>query len=87
MDTQQWRKKEELLHPDNILLEHNTLRIIQYRHAQAKHKIIQTYNNFLHHKQTRDNKFVYLPHKITNLILSTQKCNPDKDKQIDQPTI
>jgi hypothetical protein len=48
--TQQCRKEEELLNPDNILLEHNTLRITQYHNAQVRHKTTQTYDNFLHHK-------------------------------------
>ena len=34
-----------------------------------------------------DNKFIHPPLHITNLKLSIQECNPDKDIQVDQPTI
>ena len=35
---QQWRKMDELVHPDNILLEHNILRITQYHTKQLELK-------------------------------------------------
>ena len=35
---QQWRKMDELVHPDNILLEHNILRIKQYHTKQLELK-------------------------------------------------
>ena len=85
--SQQWCKEEELIHPDNILLEHNTLRIAQYHHTQIKQQTIQTYTKFLNYKQTKDTKYVHPPQKITNLTLSIQECNPDKNIQTTKPTI
>ena len=42
---------------------------------------------FLNHTQSKDNKSIHPPLQITNLILSIQECNPDKDIQVHQPTI
>ena len=84
---QQWRKEEELLHKDNILLEHNILRIIQYHREQAKLNIAREYASCLNHTQSKDSKFIHPPLHITNLKLSIQECNPDKDIQVDHPAI
>ena len=73
--------------PGQHPLEHNTLRIAQYHHTQIKQQTIQTYTKFLNHKQTKDTKYVHPPRKITNLTLSIQECNPDKDIQTTKPTI
>ena len=85
--TQQWRKEEELLDRDSILLEHNILCMTQYHKKQTKQKTIQTYANLINHTKSKDNKYIHPPLKITNLKLSTQECNPDKDIQTNQPTI
>ena len=50
-------------------------------------KTIQTYANCLNHTQSKDNKYIHPPLEITNLQLSIQECNPDKDIQVDTPTI
>ena len=39
------------------------------------------------HTQSKDNKFIHPPLEFTNLKLSTQECNLDKDIQVNQPTI
>jgi hypothetical protein len=84
---QQWRKEEEPLHPDNLLLEHNILRITQHQRKQAKLNTTQKYACWLNHIQWKDNKFIHPPLHITNLKLSIQECNPDKNIQVNQPTI
>ena len=47
----------------------------------------QTYATYLTHTQTKDNKFIHPPLKITNLNLSTQECNLDKDILANKPTL
>ena len=88
---QQWRKMDELVHPDNILLEHNIHCITQYHTKQLELTTTQHYNSCLNHTQSKDNKFIHPPpptnHQPKRLKLSTQECNPDKDIQVNQPTI
>lgn len=84
---QQWRKEEELLHPDNISLEHNIFCITQYHKTQREKHTTQIYVNCLNHTQSKYNKYIHPPLKITNLQLSVQECNPNKDIQSDTPTI
>lgn len=74
--TQQWRKEEELLHPNNISLEHNLYCIT------LNHTLIVS-----NHTQSKDNKYIHPPLKITNLQISIQDCNPDKDIRTNTPTI
>jgi hypothetical protein len=83
----QWRKEEDLLHPDNILLDHNLLTITQYHNTILEHEMANTYANYLTHVQTKDKKFIQPPLKITNLSTSIQECNPDKDILVYKPTI
>ena len=85
--TQQWCKEEELLHPDNISLEHNILCITQYHNTQRTQRTTQMYANCLNHTQSKDNKYIHPPLKITSLQLSIQECNSDKDIQTNTPTI
>lgn len=85
--TQQCRTKEDLLHPDNILLDHNLLLIAQYHTKALKHKTTQAYATYLNHTQTKDNKFIHPPLKITNLTIFTLECNPNKDILTNNPTI
>jgi hypothetical protein len=84
---QQWRNEEDLLHPDNILLDHNLLTITQYNNTILEQTMAKTYANYLSHVQTKDKKFIQPPLKITNLTTSTQECNPDKDILVNKPTI
>jgi hypothetical protein len=84
---QQWRNEEDLLHPDNILFDHNLLTITQYNNTLFEQSMAKTYANYLSHVQTRDKKFIQPPLKITNLTTSTQECNPDKDILVNKPTI
>ena len=85
--TQEWRTDKELLHPDNILLEHNLLLISQYHKKNMEHNTTQTYASYFNYTQPKDNKFIHPPLKITNLTLTTQESNPDKDINFNQPTI
>ena len=85
--TQQWRTEENLLHPDNILLDHNLLLITQYHKTKTEHETTQLYKDYTHHSQSKDNKFIHPPLKITNLKISTQERNPDKDIHANKPTI
>ena len=68
--TQQWRKKEDLLHPDNILIDHNLLVIAQYHNELIKQKMAKTYDNYFTHVQSKYTKFIQPPLKITNLTTS-----------------
>ena len=70
--TQQWRKEEDLLHPDNILLDHNLLTITQYHNTMLEHKMTKAYANYFTHVQTKDKKFIQPPLHITNLTTSIQ---------------
>ena len=74
-------------HPNNILLDHNLLLITQYHMRTLKHKTTQTFDKYLNHIQTKDNKFIHPPLKITNLKISTQDRNVDKDILNNKPTI
>ncbi len=65
--THQWRNEEDLLHPDNILLDHNLLTITQFHNQLLKQKIAKTYDHFNTHVQTKDKKFIQPPLNITNL--------------------
>jgi hypothetical protein len=69
----QWHKEEDLLHPDNILLDHNLLTITQYHNTLLEQKMAKTYANYLTHVQTKDKKFIQPPLKITNLTTSIQE--------------
>jgi hypothetical protein len=51
-----------------------------------KKKTTQTYTTYLNHTQTKVNKFIHPPLKITNLTISTQECNPNKDILANKPT-
>ena len=82
-----WRYKDELLHPDNILLEHNILCLTQYHTKQTETNTTLKYASCLNHIQSKDNKFIHPPLQITNLKLSIQECNLVKDIQTNQPTI
>ena len=84
---QQWRNEEDLLHPDNILFDHNLLTITQYNNTLLEQATTKTYANYLTHAQTKDKKFIQPPLKITNLTTSTHECNPDKDILVNKPTI
>ena len=85
--TQQWRIEEDILHPDNILLDHNLLLITQHRQKILEQKTTQQYADHLNHSQSKDKRFIHPPLKITNLTTSIQECNPDKDIITNKPTI
>ena len=60
----------------------------KYHIETLKHKTIQAYATYLNHTQIKGNKFIHPPSlKITNLKISTQECNPDRDILVNKPTI
>jgi hypothetical protein len=61
--------------------------LTQHHKKQAELNTTHKYARCLNHIQSKDNKFIHPPLHITNLKLSIQECNPDKDIQVDQPTI
>ena len=50
--TLQWRKEEDLLHPDNILLDHNLLHITQFHNKAKEQLAIQEYTTHNTHTKT-----------------------------------
>ena len=85
--THQWRTEEDLLHPDNIFLNHNLLAITQYHTANITQNTTNTYVKYLTNTQTKDIKFIHPPLTITNITVNIHECNPDKDIITNKPTI
>jgi hypothetical protein len=59
--TLQWRKEADLLHLDNILLDHNLLRITQFHNTTTTQLAIQKYATHTTHTQTKDKRYVRPP--------------------------
>ena len=82
-----WVEASQLLHHDNITLDHNVMVLLKFLQNKHEADIIATYKSCINFTQPKDQRFIRPPIKAPNLTLSTKECNPDRDMITTKPTI
>jgi hypothetical protein len=82
-----WSKEVELFNPKNKLLEHIYYSLTCFQISSQTKQTVQTHASYLTRTQPKNPRYIRPLLQITNLTLSSQECNPDKNINTHKPTL